>query len=185
MVYIFEWFFSQSIEVRVNIISTISAAVISIISLLIALASLIQNGKVIKEANRPNVVIFLHSTTIGKFIDKYLVIKNFGNTPAKIDKIICSRKIDFCNNLNPFNDLKNFTIAPTQSIVTECNFDNCSEPFEFEIHYSNGRRKFKEFCYINPHIIKNLSYSYKISSEKNDIKDIILNSTNSIIKSKI
>ena len=104
-----EWFSKLSMEIQVDIISILASTLISVISIIIALISLIQTNKITKEANRPSVIIFLESISVTSARNKYLVVKNFGNTPAKIDNIICSREIDFCFGLNPFKDLINST----------------------------------------------------------------------------
>lgn len=179
----FEWFSSLSIELRISLISTIATILISMVSIFIAVASLIQNSKVIKSSNRPSVVIFLESISLTGMRHKYLVVKNFGNTPAKIDSITCSIPIDFCCGLDPFTKLNNSTIAPNQSISTICTLDSISCDFYFEINYSYENRKFTETCFISPRSTEDLLSTHDKSKHKSDIEKTIINTAEEFIKS--
>lgn len=115
---------------------------------------------------------------------KYLVLKNFGNTPAKIDSIECSVDINSILYIDLFEKINNCTIAPNQSIVTICKKDLGDNEYKFTIKYSNGRRKFTDISYINTSYIKGLMYAQDTSSNKTSLEKTVLNTADEIIKSK-
>lgn len=180
----FKWFFSLPIDTRINIIVALTTTLLSIISVSIALISLLKSNKITNESNRPCIVITLETISVCSIRTKYLVLKNFGNTSAKVVSITCSKDVDFCCGLNPFLDLINFTIAPYQSIVTACDFKDNRDPFTFTILYSNNNRNFTDTCYINPNITNNLLSTSNGSSRMSSLEKTLINSTEELIKSK-
>ena len=178
------WFLGLDIDVRVNIISIIMTGTISLISIIIAILTLRQNSKVIKEANRPSISIFLETIATTTMRNNYLVIKNFGNTPGKIDSIECSLDSELICYTNPFKDMINCTLAPNQSIVTVCNTKNIDEIFTFTINYSNEKRKFTDTSSINTKYTKSLVSSQNSTSKMGILEKTIVNATEELIKSK-
>ena len=177
------WFLGLEIDIRVNIISVIMTVIISVISIIIAILTLRQNSKVIKEANRPSLIISLETISISS-MRKYLVLKNFGNTPAKIESIECSVDINSILYINLFEKMTNCTIAPNQSIVTICKEDLVEDEYTFTIKYSNCKRKFTDISYINTNYINGLMYALDSSSNKTSLEKTILNTVEEMIKSK-
>lgn len=177
------WFLGLDIDVRVNIISIIMTGTISLISIIIAILTLRQNSKVIREANRPSLSITLETISISS-MRKYLVLRNFGNTPAKIESIECSVDINSILYINLFEKMNNCTIAPNQSIVTICRDDELENEYTFTIKYSSGKRKFTDISYINTSYVNGLMYAQYSGSNKTSLEKTILNSAEELIKSK-
>lgn len=178
------WYLALDTEIKVSIISVIATTLISIVSVVIAVLTLRQNNKMIKEANRPSISIFLETISITTIRNNYLVIKNFGNTPGRIDSIECSVDVkSMCYN-NPFKDMINCTLAPNQSIVTACEIKNIEETFKFTVKYSNGKRKFTDELSINPKYTKSLLGVQSSTSNMTILEKTIVNVTEELIKSK-
>ena len=178
------WYLSLDTEIKVSIISVIATTLISIVSVIIAILTLRQNNKIIKEANRPSISIFLETIATTTMRNNYLVIKNFGNTPGKIDSIECSLDIELICYTNPFKDMINCTLAPNQSIVTVCNTENIDKIFTFTINYSNEKRKFTDTSSINTKYTKSLVSSQNSTSKMGILEKTIVNATEELIKSK-
>lgn len=179
-----KWYLSLDTEIKISIISLIATTVISIISVSIAILTLRQNNKIIKEANRPSINVFLETIATTTMRNNYLVIKNFGNTPGKINSIECSVDVKSICYTNPFKDMINCTLAPNQSIVTACNTENIDEAYRFTIKYSNGKRKFTDISSINAKYTKSLVSSQSSSSNMTILEKTIVNVTEELIKAK-
>ncbi len=88
----------------------------SLVAIGISLMSLMQNKKIIREANAPKLFIYANQVSTG-FYGKYIVVKNFGTTETTIKEIsfsdgLCDLDKEFLNNL------KGSTIMPGQKIVS-------------------------------------------------------------------
>ncbi len=78
--------------------------------------SLKLTQKSIEEANRPYIVCYMDYVDVGYF-QKYLVIKNFGKTPAIIKSIETDKEIEEFKNGKALDSLNNVTIAPGQKFI--------------------------------------------------------------------
>lgn len=179
----FEWFNSLSPENKIQVISIISTSLISIISVGIALSSIIQSSRITKEANRPYLVFTHNFIQITDGRTHYIVLKNYGKTVAKIKSISTSREVDFCCGLNPFTNLINSTVSPGQSYTTAVLFKS-KEPITFEIEYSFARSNYIDSFTIYPDSTKSFLTLQNSSSHYSNLEKIIINSTEELIKSK-
>ena len=73
----------------IQIISIFASLIMSTIAIIISLKTLQQNSKMIRDSSRPYVSIFFHPL----FNLDYLILKNFGNSTAKIISI--NTNVDF------------------------------------------------------------------------------------------
>lgn len=103
------------------------AATIGIIASLIALwqskKSIKLTEKSIREANRPVVAVYLEYSQVISTPKEYLVIKNFGNTPATIDLVELDTKINIIKDGEIFTQSVPFILAPKQSFSTVLRVD--------------------------------------------------------------
>lgn len=127
--------------------STIATLFISLVAIIISLASLIQNRNIIKETNNPHIVIYADTISTGYFA-KYLIVKNIGNSSAKITNISFS---DSLHDLEKqfLNALKDSYIVAGQTILNGLIDEDIPSHIEIEIEYENGRFKKKEKFHIN------------------------------------
>lgn len=136
---------SDWINVALCILSFILAA-ISVITVVITLR---QNAKMISNSTRPYVVCMGEMTNC-QSPQFYLVIKNYGNSGARIKSIEFSIDVEkICyHNLKPFDNPNNSFIAPNQSIICALNNqsinENKIEEFDVRIVYSDDFKTYDE-----------------------------------------
>ena len=115
---------------------------VSCISLAIALSSLYQSKKSIQlteksilSANRPYVMFYIE-TLDTVYFEKYIVIKNFGKSAAKILDLTFISKLDEKNDLNRLGSLVGGIIAPNQKFTTSVD-PNFNETITGKIKYQD------------------------------------------------
>lgn len=136
----------MDIETIVNIVLSVLSFFLALISIIFVVLTLKQNNKMLEEASRPYIAIFLTSTTIHKR-QNFFVIKNYGKSAGKIEKFVYPDKIKSSiqrseDVKSQFEHIENMAIAPGQSILLP--FDilgDSSHVFEFEITYSSNSSK--------------------------------------------
>lgn len=122
------------------------------------------------EQNRGNLIFYVQKSAIGTTHD--LIIKNFGNSPAKLMSLKISPDLDWskigCSNISEFNitKLSNIFLAPQQHICTIFDFTDFDKTeLAVEIHYSTCGKEFTESYNVD------LNYIHKVLSVEPDIKD--------------
>ena len=115
---------------------------VSCISLAIALSSLYQSKKSIQlteksilSANRPYVMFYIE-TLDTVYFEKYIVIKNFGKSAAKILDLTFISKLYEKNDLNRLGSLVGGIIAPNQKFTTSMD-TNFNETITGKIKYQD------------------------------------------------
>ncbi|TFI93064.1 hypothetical protein CKN61_03190 [Carnobacterium divergens] len=156
-----------------NLLVAIVAIVVSLISLKQSEKSIKLTEKSIEDSNRPYLACYLSFVDVGYF-QKYLVIKNFGTTPATIVNIDLSNNSTNIGVGLGFDSLSQTVIAPNQKFVTT--FDGKSDdPIVLSINYldMNGNLSSSSFN-LNTKFATNLSYtrqsSPKLSAAENDLR---------------
>lgn len=175
-------------------------AIMAIVSLVVSLIALYQSKKSIEQANKSlalteqsirdankSVMIAYFDTVNVTHVDKYLIIKNFGSTPATILDIKTTEmdvKLDLQQRIKSIN---NTMFAPNQKFVTQLiKMDNTENddllPFDIELTYKDtlGEIYIDNFS-INPKITKamfrlavnNTKYSEEHNSFRNVIQNLI------------
>lgn len=122
------------------------------------------------EQNRGNLIFYVQKSAIGTTHD--LIIKNFGNSPAKLLSLKISPDLDWSkvghSDVNEFNitKLRNIFLAPQQHIGTVFDFTDFNETkLDIEICYSTCNNNFSEEYNID------LNYIHKVLSIEPTIKD--------------
>lgn len=139
----------------IQVIGIVSAMLIGIISIIISVITLRQNSKMIEESSRPVISIYCTSTNFG-IQQRYLVIKNFGQTQATISKF--DYDYNFVVNQayavkNSDTDwLKNLvttSLSPGQSKICAINSKNINMPVTFTYEYKTSTKTYKDKITIN------------------------------------
>ncbi|WP_434351796.1 hypothetical protein [Trichococcus flocculiformis] len=91
--------------------------------------------KSIVSANRPYVVFYIE-TLDTVYFEKYIVIKNFGKSAAKILDLTFISKLDEKNDLNRLRSLVGGIIAPNQKFTTSMD-TNFNETITGKIKYQD------------------------------------------------
>ncbi len=122
------------------------------------------------EQNRGNLIFYITKSDIG--ITHDLIIKNFGNSPAKLISIKITPDLDWSKagqvGVDDFNitKLNNIFLAPQQHIGTIFDFTNYEEnELDIEICYSTCDKQFTENYKID------LNYLHKVLRTEPKIDD--------------
>ncbi len=181
----FDLFMKLSTSDKIQIISIIATTLISVVSVIIAVATLRQTNKITEEANRPYVVIYLEVIQVTSSFTYYLVIKNFGASGAIIDSV--SYFPDFQNKFKnkPFSKLENHFIAPNQSLSTACCFQKPYIPITFVINYHQGKKFYTESFIINPEATSSILITKSAPSNSSNLEKIIAHSAQELIRTNL
>ena len=122
------------------------------------------------EQNRGNLIFYIAKSNIG--ITHDLIIKNFGNSPAKLISLKISPDLEWNKagqtGIDNFNitKLKNIFLAPQQHVGTIFDFSNFEEKeLNIEICYSTCDKQFTETYKID------LNYLHKVLRTEPRIED--------------
>lgn len=138
----------------IQLIGIIAALAVGIISIVISVFSLRQNSKMLEESTRPVISIYGAMTNIG-ISQHYLVIKNFGQTPATITKF--DYDFDFLNqhayagksDTDWLKSLVTANLSPGQSMICALNYENINKPVTFTIEYITQTKTYNEQLKVN------------------------------------
>lgn len=164
-----------------EIISTAIATISVIISGIAALFTY-KNLKEIRnqffEQNRGNLIFYIDKTKDG--VTHSLILKNFGNSPAKLLSIQITPSLDWnktsiglTEEFN-FSNCKNVFLAPNQHILSEFDFRNYPDKiFQITIDYETCGRTISETYSIDLHFSHVLiSTNKQINNELSALKAI-------------
>lgn len=122
------------------------------------------------EENRGNLIFYITKSSISVTHD--LIIKNFGNSPAKLISLKISPDLDWSKSgqahVNDFNitKLNNIFLAPHQHIGTVFDFRKFEEnELDIEIKYTTCGKEYTEQYKID------LNYLHKVFTLEPDIED--------------
>lgn len=122
------------------------------------------------EENRGNLIFYITKSSISVTHD--LIIKNFGNSPAKLISLKISPDLDWSKagqaHVNDFNitKLNNIFLAPHQHIGTIFDFRKFEEnELDIEIKYTTCGKEYTEQYKID------LNYLHKVFTLEPDIED--------------
>lgn len=139
---------------KIELLGIISSSLLSVIAIVISVATLLQNSRMIKESTRPYVTVY-SNTTYFQSIFYYLIVKNFGQSGATITNFTCDYDLKHCAisfERAPFEHIVGTYLSPGQSLM--CCIDSkklCSEreTLTFSISYSCGKQCFNEVITLN------------------------------------
>lgn len=94
-------FLKLSVSDRIQVIAIISTLIISVVSIAIAVATLIQTNKIAKESERAYIVFYIERLKHDEFHS--LVIRNFGNSAGTLESIEINPRLEWNNRLKGFN----------------------------------------------------------------------------------
>ena len=161
----------------IGIVLSFLALVASIIEVILTYKNLSEMKKQLCEQqkqyfdqNRGNLIFYVQKSITG--ITHDLIIKNFGNSPAKLLSLKITPDLDWKkagqSNIDDFNisKLNNIFLAPQQHIGTIFDFSNFNETeLDVEICYSTCGQTFTEQYKVD------LNYLHKVLSLEPQIKD--------------
>lgn len=136
----------------VNVVLCILSFALAAVSVVTVVITLRQNSKMIEESTRPYVSIYFQPL----FDTNYLILKNFGNSTAKIDSF--HTNVDFRACITdethlPFSHISNTYLHPGERILSP--IDEVHKLYEkyhvleFDITYSSSSNTYEEHVEIN------------------------------------
>lgn len=163
----------------IQIFGIISSFTLSAVAIWQAQKAIKLTEKSITDSNRPYVVCYLAMSDVG-FFEKYFIIKNFGNTSAKILKIESSRELSSVGENLYLQSLVNTILAPSQKFVTAFYSDDESNNkfIEVKIVFEDTLgNTYKENFQLNPNFANDIAYhrvnSNSLSDDQNDLRNIL------------
>lgn len=138
----------MDVSTIVNIVLSVLSFVLAAISVVTVVITLRQNHQMIENSTRPYVCIYGESINPGSPLF-YLVVKNFGSSPATITKFEYSPDLHECYGMNSahrdyLQDLSRSTLAPGQSRICKLDYSKINEPIHFSLEYVSGKKKYSE-----------------------------------------
>ena len=134
----------------IQIIGIICTLTASIVAIVISLADLKQNSKMVESSSRPYIGIYGLSTYMG-FRQYYIIIKNFGQSSATIESLTYDfdiSRISKHKDCEPFSHIDGTSIMPGQAYRAAIDFDkiaaNNLECIHFSVKYSSGTHVYKD-----------------------------------------
>lgn len=131
----------------IQLFGIIASLITSIIAITISLITMRQNSKMIEDASRPVISIYGESINSGS-PTFYIVIKNFGASPAHITQF--DYDFDFTSaylthgNKDFLKELVNSVIAPRQSRICALKYSELDKPITFKLSYSSGVKTYHD-----------------------------------------
>lgn len=166
----------MSVADIINLSVGICTAITAIISVIIAVETMKQNNRMIKNSTRPYIAISFQSTNFQDF-RLYVVIKNFGSSGAIIKKLKYSDLLENVaqSGVSPFVGVEGTFLAPGQSIVCAINTrkfrDNKIDTLNVDVSYSDGESEYSESFPLN-YEVYGKNPSIRASTEGKELKII-------------
>lgn len=138
----------------IQLVGILASLITSIIAIIISIVTTCQNSKMLAEATRPCVTIYLDAITVCEQ-KSYFVIKNVGNSPTTICEFIYDPILKQTPQSQPrlqeqFDYVKNIVLSPGQSKLLL--YDPTKLPKDeltFHISYVFGKRKYNDTITLN------------------------------------
>ena len=131
----------------IQILGIIASFLTALVAIIISLVTMRQNSKMIEESSRAIISIYPQSINTGTPM-LFIVIKNFGNSPAIIRKFDYDFDFTDCYKFRSERDyLKDFvgsTLAPGQSRICGLDYTKLTRPVTFSLEYQSGSKKYRE-----------------------------------------
>lgn len=125
----------------VNIILCVLSFILAAISVVTVVITLRQNNKMIEESTRPVISVYTDEINAGNPFF-YLIVKNFGKSPAYITKFEYDFDFKGCykirNDRDYLEGLNNAVLAPGQSRICTLDYAKIDKEVTFTLEYHSG-----------------------------------------------
>lgn len=164
------------------------AAIVATIAVFFTYKNLREIKEQFFEQNRGNLIFYIVQTKSGSFYS--LVLKNFGNSPAKLlsltidpDITWSKTKLDFMNDVDSMSSFENVFLAPNQSLISDFDFDDYpDEIFKVRLKYITCGRTLEETYTINLHCSDSLIFTSPTLKTELDALKAISENIQSLVK---
>ena len=128
----------------VNIILCVLSFILAAISVVTVVITLRQNNKMIEESTRPVISVYTDEINAGNPFF-YLIVKNFGKSPAYITKFEYDFDFKGCykirNDRDYLEGLNNAVLAPGQSRICTLDYAKIDKEVTFTLEYKKKKKK--------------------------------------------
>lgn len=128
----------------VNIILCVLSFILAAISVVTVVITLRQNNKMIEESTRLVISVYTDEINAGNPFF-YLIVKNFGKSPAYITKFEYDFDFKGCykirNDRDYLEGLNNAVLAPGQSRICTLDYAKIDKEVTFTLEYHSGAKK--------------------------------------------
>ncbi len=161
----------------INLSLSVLSFVLAAISVITVVITLRQNSKMIEASNRPYITVYGDETNFSS-PQFYLIIKNYGNSGAIIQKLECDidlGKYSYNTGIIPFQNIIGTMLAPNQNFI--CNIDNLKlsddnvEVINFDITYTANGKIYQEHYPVNYQALKK-NITTKLATKDKELKII-------------
>lgn len=146
---------------QINLVAVLVSLFVGVVSIIIAVVTLRQNSRMIEESSRPYITVYDNHTNF-QDVCYYIIVKNFGQTGAKITKFETDHDLallvpkDFPK---PFEHLVGTVLAPNQSFKAALFLSHAQQRFhsiKFDIEYCAYGKKYSEQVILCPDAMADL-----------------------------
>ena len=134
-------------------ILALSSFVLALVSVVTVIITIRQNNRMLEASTRPYVSIYFDYSNMGEPIG-YFVIKNFGNSSAKItslsyNDVVKGQPTSLCQVTDILDGLVGNTICPNQKFLLPIKlYDSPDGVCVFNITYCSNTKKYEEHVEI-------------------------------------
>lgn len=138
----------------INVVLCIMSFVLAVVSVGTVVITLRQNHRMIENATRPYLALYGAITNF-QSPQYYLVLRNFGQSSAKITKFTSSVDLSICSDskvATPFEHIVGFSLAPNQALqvpVEYMKLIQLTQEIVIHLEYSSGENHYSETSVIN------------------------------------
>ena len=126
----------------IQLIGIAVATLTGLVAIIISIITALQNSKMIEESTRPYLVIYNGLINGASTPLQFLIIKNFGQTAATIERLDITPKVDTAYSNGLFENMNGQIIAPSQSYSTAFKLEDSSIVLNASVSYRAGKKKY-------------------------------------------
>lgn len=137
-------------SMTISDMTSLGATVLSLVAVVISIATLIQNKRMIESTFRPYIAVYGEVVRF-QTAYYYVIVKNFGQSAAKIEsfEIEPGLPVDSSNRV-PFQHIVGTTIAPNQAFRAVIDVQGYQKlEYKFTISYRWGKKIYSEVMVLN------------------------------------
>ncbi|HEM3577543.1 TPA: hypothetical protein U1C15_001184 [Streptococcus suis] len=172
----------QITELDVQLWTLYATAVIALIGFVFNVISLWQTKRATEDMSKPFINIYVDRYAV-KSQEKMYVIKNFGQTPAYIDKIeLIDGELDELNQKRLFQSLVGNMLAPNQRLTSSIHSDFNSVGTVRITYHDQRKRKYSDTFKLDTRMVKDFYYSLTEKNKSDEIPTAIRQSTMALLR---
>ena len=168
-------------EIDVQMWTLYATVIIAILGFIFNAISLWQTKKATEDMAKPYVNFYVDAVSV-KDQQRIFVIKNFGNSPAYIQKIDVDGELDQYNERYKFKSLVGNMLAPGQKLTSSIE-KSYKGTVKIHIEYKDQHGKvYKDTFTLSPRLTEDFLYTVNESNKNNQVPTAIRQSTMALLR---